>query len=208
MTVRLQVLPPGAGQGIGVNNDNDITRLLLHWRRGDDAALDELTPLVYDRLRALAGKMFRSEADGHTLQPTALVNELFQRLIATDVDWHDRNHFYALSARMMRRILVNHANARKAAKRGGDALRVTLDESQRSGDEGDVADIIALDTALEDLHAFDERKARILEMHYFAGLTYAELADVEAVAESTVHQDLRTAKAWLRSRLAERPDGR
>ena len=191
-----------------MNKSNDITRLLRHWREGDEAALDELTPLVYERLRALAQKMFRGESGGHTLQPTALVNELFQRLIVTDVDWHDRNHFYALSARMMRRILVNHANARNAVKRGGDALRVTLEEGMARGDDGDLAEIIELDTALEDLQAVDERKARILEMHYFAGLTYAELADVEQIAESTVHQDLRTAKAWLRSRLGERSDGR
>ncbi len=191
-----------------MNKNNDITRLLLHWREGDEAALDELTPLVYERLRALAEKMFRGESGGHTLQPTALVNELFQRLIVTDIDWHDRNHFYALSARMMRRILVNHANARNAAKRGGDALRVTLEGGMAHGDDGDFAEIIELDTALEDLQAVDERKARILEMHYFAGLTYAELADVEEIAESTVHQDLRTAKAWLRSRLGERSDGR
>lgn len=191
-----------------MNKNNDITRLLLDWREGDEAALDELTPLVYERLRALAEKMFRGESSGHTLQPTALVNELFQRLIVTDIDWHDRNHFYALSARMMRRILVNHANARNAVKRGGDALRVTLEEGMARGDDGDFAEIIELDMALEDLQAVDERKARILEMHYFAGLTYAELADVEEIAESTVHQDLRTAKAWLRSRLGERSDGR
>lgn len=191
-----------------MNKNNDITRLLLDWREGDEAALDELTPLVYERLRALAEKMFRGESGGHTLQPTALVNELFQRLIVTDIDWHDRNHFYALSARMMRRILVNHANARNAVKRGGDALRVTLEEGMARGDDGDFAEIIELDMALEDLQAVDERKARILEMHYFAGLTYAELADVEEIAESTVHQDLRTARAWLRSRLGERSDGR
>lgn len=191
-----------------MNKNNDITRLLLHWREGDEAALDKLAPLVYERLRALAEKMFRGESGGHTLQPTALVNELFQRLIVTDVDWHDRNHFYALSARMMRRILVNHANARNAVKRGGDALHVTLEEGMAPGNDGDFAEIIELDTALEDLQAVDERKARILEMHYFAGLTYAELADVEEIAESTVHQDLRTAKAWLRSRLGEHSDGR
>lgn len=191
-----------------MNKNNDITRLLLHWREGDETALDELTPLVYERLRALAEKMFRGESGGHTLQPTALVNELFQRLIVTDIDWHDRNHFYALSARMMRRILVNHANARNAAKRGGDALHVTLEEGMAPGNDGDLAEIIELDTALEDLQAVDERKARILEMHYFAGLTYAELADVEEIAESTVHQYLRTAKAWLRSRLGEPSDGR
>ena len=209
--MRILAEPQGARplrrSGGGDLNEHDITRLLLNWREGDDEALDELTPLVYDRLRALAANLFRGESGGHTLQPTALVNELFQRLLGTDVDWHDRNHFFALSARMMRRILVNHATAKKAAKRGGNALRITLHEGSTPGDTGDIADILALDEALQALHAFDERKAQILEMHYFAGLTYTELADVMELAESTVHQDLRTAKAWLRSRLTERDRG-
>ena len=181
----------------------DITRLLKDWRDGDDDALRELTPLVYDQLHGLAARLFRGESAGHTLQPTALVNEAMQQLMGADVNWQDRNHFFALSARMMRRILVNHANARKAAKRGGDALRVTLHEDKYASDgAANDADILALDEALRELDSFDNRKATIVELHYFGGLTYVELADVMDIAESTVHQDLRTAKAWLRQRIA------
>jgi len=181
---------------------HDITRLLHRWHEGDDAALEQLTPLVYERLRSLAARLFSGEAAGHTLQPTALVNEAFQQLIGSNVDWHDRNHFFALSARMMRRILVNHANKRLAARRGGNAVRVTLQEGSVAGGAGDDTDLLALDKALEALGKFDDRKASILELHYFAGLTYVELADVMQLAESTVHQDLRTAKAWLHNALA------
>ena len=181
--------------------DRSITQLLHGWRAGDDAALEALTPLVYDQLKQLASRIFRNESAGHTLQPTALVNEAFQQLVSADIDWQDRNHFFALSARLMRRILVNHANTKKAAKRGGDALRVTFHDAQASSPAENNAEILALDTALEELAVFDKRKAEILELHYFAGLTYAELADVMQIAESTVHQDLRTAKAWLHQRL-------
>ncbi len=183
--------------------DKDITRLLKNWREGDDDALQELTPLVYDQLHVLAARLFRGESAGHTLQPTALVNEAVEQLIGANVDWQDRKHFFALSARLMRRILVNHANARKAAKRGGDALRVTLHEDRHAaGNGGNEVEILALDNALVELNAFDDRKAAIVELHYFGGLTYAELADVMGIAESTVHQDLRVAKAWLRQRIS------
>lgn len=180
---------------------DEITVLLRRWRDGDEEALERLTPLVFDQLRRLAERIFRREAPGHTLQPTALVSELFERLIGSGVDWHDRNHFFALSARMMRRVLVNHAEAKRAAKRGGGALRVTLREDSL-GDGTDEVDMIAVDEALAALATLDPRKSEMLELHYFAGLTYAELADVMQVSESTVHQDLRTAKSWLRSRLA------
>ena len=183
--------------------DKDITRLLKNWREGDDDALQELTPLVYDQLHALAARLFRGESAGHTLQPTALVNEAMQKLMGVDVNWQDRNHFFAISALMMRRIRVSHANAKNAAKRGGGALRVTLDDDRHtSGGAVDDAEILALAKALHELDAFDARKAAIVELHYFGGLTYAELADVMDIAESTVHQDLRTAKAWLRQRIS------
>lgn len=181
--------------------DQSITKLLHGWRAGDNEALEALTPLVYDQLKRLAAKAFRSESAGHTLQPTALVNEAFQQLVGADVDWQNRAHFFALSARLMRRILVNHANSKNAAKRGGDVVRVTFHDARGSTPDENDADILALDSALEELAAFDARKAEILELHYFTGLTYAELSDVMQLAESTVHQDLRTAKAWLRQRL-------
>ena len=183
--------------------DNDITRLLHGWSSGDEQALEKLTPLVYDQLRTLAARIFRGERAGHTLQPTALVNEAMQRLIGADIDWKDRNHFYALSARMMRRILVNHANTRKSAKRGSGAVKITIQDSHASTDADTSADILTLDNALRELESFDARKAQVVELHYFGGLTYNELADVMDISESTVHQDLRTAKAWLHQHMAE-----
>ena len=183
-------------------SDRPVTQLLRDWRDGDHAALEELTPVVYRQLHELATRIFNRESAGHTLQPTALVNEAMQQLIHADVDWQDRNHFFAISARMMRRILVNHANAKKAAKRGGDALRVTLQDADARQEDCNDVEVLALDRALTELQAFDERKAQIVELHYFAGLSYAELAQVVGIAESTVHSDLRTAKAWLHSKIA------
>ena len=183
-------------------SDRPVTQLLQEWRNGDQGALEELAPLIYEQLHELATRIFRSESAGHTLQPTALVNEAMKQLLRADVDWQDRNHFFAISARMMRRILVNHAKAKKAAKRGGGAVHVTLhDADARQADANDI-EVLALDRALTELQAFDERKAQIVELHYFAGLSYAELAEVMDIAESTVHADLRTAKAWLHSRIA------
>ena len=183
-------------------SDRSVTQLLQQWRQGDQGALEELTPVVYKQLHALATRIFRRESAGHTLQPTALVNEAMQQLIPADIDWQDRNHFFAISARMMRRILVNHANAKKAAKRGGDARRVTLHDADARQEDGNDIEVLALDRALTELQAFDERKAEIVELHYFAGLSYVELAQVMGIAESTVHSDLRTAKAWLHSKIA------
>lgn len=185
--------PPDAG---------DITRLLREWSEGDAAALESLTPLVYGELRRIAQRLFGSESPGHTLQPTALVHEAYEKLIGVDTDWQDRTHFYALAARMMRRLLVNHANARKAAKRGGDALRVTLDESAMGGNAEE--DLLDLDDALSKLAGFDERMARILELHYFAGLTHEQAARVVGVSEPTSRRDLRLARAWLRKYMSER----
>lgn len=128
--------------------ENAITRLLHEWQDGNDEALEQLTPLVYDQLKQLASRIFRTESAGHTLQPTALVNEAFQRLLGADVAWHDRSHFYALSARLMRRILVNHANAKRSGKRGGGAVKVTLQDSSASTDADSESDVIALDMAL------------------------------------------------------------
>jgi RNA polymerase sigma factor (TIGR02999 family) len=181
--------------------DETITQLLRGWQGGDDAALERLTPLVYDQLKQLAARVFRSESPGHTLQPTALVNEAFGHLVDADVEWQDRNHFFALSARLMRRILVNHANAKNTAKRGGDAVRVTYHDGRGATNAEKDMEILELDTALYELAEFDARKSEILELHYFGGLTYAELADVMRLAESTVFQELRTAKAWLHQRL-------
>lgn len=185
--------PPDAGE---------ITRLLREWSDGDAAALESLTPLVYGELQQIARRLFGRESPGHTLQPTALVHEAYEKLIGVDTDWQDRAHFYALAARMMRRLLVNHANARNAAKRGGDALRVTLDESAvgSSADE----DLLDLDEALSRLAGFDERMASILELHYFGGLSHEQAARVVGVSEPTSRRDLRLAKAWLRKYMSEK----
>jgi RNA polymerase sigma factor (TIGR02999 family) len=181
----------------------NITLLLRQWRDGSDQALDELTPLVYHQLRLLARRIFSGESAGHTLQPTILVNEVFERLIGKEIDWQDRNHFFSLSSRLMRRILVDHANAKLAQKRGGeDAIRISYCEDSLRTQSADMADVLALDTALLELASFDSRKAHALELHFFAGFTYKDVADALGVAESTVHQDMRTAKAWLNTRLS------
>ena len=174
--------------------------LLERWRDGDEAALDALTPLVYDELKKLARSAFRREQSGHTLQATALVNEAYLQLINASVDWKGKAHFYALAARMMRRILVNHANANAAEKRGGDALRVTFIESDLE-DASTGQDVIDLDRGLEALSSEDERKAELLELHYFAGMSYREAGEVLGVSEATAKRDLRFGKAWMRKYL-------
>lgn len=181
--------------------EEPITELLAKWRSGDDAALERLTPLVYGELKRLAERLFRGESAGHTLQPTALVNEAFEALVRMDVPWQDRTHFYALSARLMRRILVNHANARRASKRGGADLRVTLNEEVGPRTGGPDEEILALDAALSELASVDLRRAEVVELHYFGGLTYPQIATALDLSASTVHEHLRSAKAWLFQRL-------
>ena len=181
---------------------SNITQLLRRWVDGDDASLDELTPLVYDQLHAIAARIFRGERPDHTLQTTALVHEAYARLVDVDVDWKDRSHFFALAARMMRRILVDHANARAAAKRGGAARALPLDDvivvSPELGE-----DVLNLHEALNQLAENDRDKADILELHYFGGLTYEEMGEVLGLSSSTLDRHIRFAKAWLRARLAE-----
>jgi RNA polymerase sigma factor (TIGR02999 family) len=184
------------------SQEPEITRLLHEWRSGDRNALDRLTPVVYAELKRLAGRLFRSESSGHTLQPTALVNEAFEALVRMDVPWQDRTHFYSIAARLMRRILVNHANAKHAAKRGGGARKMTLDE-QSAVTDGPDANLLALDRALEEMQGFDARKAHVIELHYFGGLSYGEMAETLGLSTTTVHQELRAAKAWLQQRLNE-----
>ncbi|MEJ2604429.1 MAG: sigma-70 family RNA polymerase sigma factor [Gammaproteobacteria bacterium] len=178
----------------------DITRLLRDWSEGDEAALEALTPLVYDELHRIAQRLFATERRGHTLQPTALVHEAFVKLIAADVSWQDRAHFFALSARMMRRLLVNHASARRAGKRGGEAIRVTLDESAVGTDDSD-ARLLDLDEALKNFAELDPRKAGLIELQYFAGLTFREMEEVTGLSSSTLDRELRLARIWLKDRL-------
>lgn len=180
--------------------DNDVTRMLGAWRAGDAAALDRLVPLVYRELQRLARGAMRGERPGHTLQTTALVHEAFIALAGAQVDWVDRAHFFAIAARQMRRVLVNHAEARRAAKRGGGAAHAPLDEAL------DVvgtpsAEISDLDDVLRRLEKVDPRKAQVLELHYFGGLSYDEMAEVLHLSASTIDTELRFAKAWLRAQL-------
>lgn len=174
-----------------------VTELLRAWGDGDDAALEQLTPLVEAELRRLARAYMRRERRDHTLQATALVNEAFLRLTdARRVRWQDRAHFLGISARLMRRVLVDHARARGYRKRGGGAQHVTLDEGLVLSPEPAV-DVLALDRALEALAAVDVRKSRVIELRFFGGLSVEETAEVLHVSADTVKRDWRLAKLWL-----------
>ena len=182
-----------------------FTRLLQDWRRGDRGALDALTPWVYDELRRVAENQMRGERPGHTLQATALVNEAFLRLAETEVPLADRAHFFALASTLMRRILVDHARKRRTHKRGGGAHKIGLDDvlpslpSDLADEQPD--DLLELDEALSELAKLDERKAKIIELHYFGGLSYLETAQAMGVSDVTVHRDLKLSRAWIKTRL-------
>ena len=181
-----------------------VTDLLRAWTDGDDGALERLTPLVEAELRRLARGYMRRERRDHTLQTTALVNEAFLRLTdARRVRWQDRAHFLGISARLMRRVLVDHARSRGYRKRGGGAERVTLDERVLGAPEADL-DLLALDRALDALAAADARKCRVVELRYFAGLSVEETAEVLGVSPDTVKRDWRLAKLWLLRELEGR----
>lgn len=185
-----------------MSGNGEITGLLNDWAKGDAKAGDALTPMIYDELHRRAAKLFRGENAAHTLQPTALVNEAYAKLINVDVSWQDRAHFYALSARMMRRLLINHANARKAEKRGGSAIRVTLVEDHLPGNDTDAA-LLDLADALSDLEALDPRKAQLIELQYFGGLSVAEMEEVTGLSTATIGRDLRFARAWLKDQILD-----
>jgi len=170
-----------------------ITELLRSWRAGDESALQALVPIIYQQLYKLAGYSLQSENGRHTLSPTALVHEAYLRLIDTDVPWQDRVHLFAVAARMMRRILVDHARAHARLKRGG-GLRVTLSDAIAPQTEPRILD---LNDALTRLAELDPRKCEVIELTYFGGLTYAEIAHILRISEATVHRDLALAKAWL-----------
>jgi RNA polymerase sigma factor (TIGR02999 family) len=174
-----------------------VTELLLSWGRGDRSALDELVPIVHQELRRLARLQMRGERDNHTLQTTALVNEAFIRLVdLRRIRWQDRAHFLALSARLMRRILVDHARSRNYRKRGGGAVNVALDDSiDMSRERG--ADLVALDDALESLARVDPRKGQVVELRFFGGLSVDETAEALGISAETVLRDWRFAKVWL-----------
>ncbi len=181
----------------------EVTRLLHDWRSGDAVALERLMPMVYDELRRLAGLQLRRERAGHTLTPTALVHEAFLNLAQGDPPaLNDRVHFYAVAARVMRRVLVWHARKRTAAKRGGGVQPVTLDGQSVVAD-GPAEDILALDGALQALEELDERLCRVVECRYFAGLSVVETGEALGISPTTVKRDWTTARAWLRRALSD-----
>lgn len=178
-----------------------VTRLLQDWRAGDAQALDHLLPIVYQSLHQMAGRYLRSERPGNTLSATALVHEAYLRLVDADVAWNDRVHFYAVSARVMRRILIDHAKEQSRAKRGGGEAKISLDSAAIVGDSAPDR-LLELNDALERLALRDRRKSDIVEMLFFGGLTYDEVGEALGISRATVDRELRLAKAWLHRELA------
>jgi RNA polymerase sigma factor (TIGR02999 family) len=182
----------------------DVTQLLKNWRDGNRAALDELAPVVYDELRRLASSYMRRERVNHTLQSTALVNEAFLKLCdQREVEWKNRAHFFGIAAQMIRRILVDHARAHKAEKRGGGAGVLSLDEAIGVPEKRDI-EILALNDALEALQALDPKQARIVELRFFTGLSIEETAEVVGVSPATIKREWVAARAWLFREVSRR----
>jgi len=192
--------------GSGEEAQSGITRLLLDWRDGDRAALDQLIPQVYDELRRLAGRYVRREPADSPLQPTALISEAYLRLVDQGrIDWQGRTHFFAVAARQMRRILVDQARERRAAKRGGGAAPVTVvDDALAGGEPVAGVDLLALDAALGELAGIDARQAELVELRFFAGMTVPETATALGISPATVKREWALAKAWLYRKLNER----
>ncbi len=186
----------------------EVTQLLLAWGQGEQAAFEKLTPLVYKELRRLAHRYMGRERPGHTLQTTALVNEAYLRLVdCKQVRWQNRTHFFAISAQLMRRILVDFARSRRYLKRGGNAHRVSLDEALVVSQERN-ADLVELDDGLKALAAVDTRKSQVVELRFFGGLSVVETAEVLKVSPDTVLRDWQLAKAWLLRELSrQKRDG-
>jgi RNA polymerase sigma factor (TIGR02999 family) len=182
--------------------DKDVTTLLLDWGKGDADALNQLTPLVYGELRRIAGHHLRRERPDHTLQSTALVHEVYLKLIDQQrVQWQDRDHFFAVASQMIRRILISHARAHKAAKRGAGATKLLFDEAIGLPG-GESADLLALDDALESLSQVDPQQGRIVELRFFGGLSIEATAKILEISPATVKRDWNVAKAWLYRELA------
>ena len=195
---------------MGSASPQSVTRWLQAWGRGDESALQKLVPLVYGELHRRARSFMRHERAGHSLQPTALIHEVYLRLVGSKpaVDWQDRRHFYALAARLMRQVLVQHSRAHRARKRGGGAPPVTFDETLLARERA--PDLVRLDEALRALALADDRKSRVVELRFFGGLSREEAAEVLGVSAQTVQRDFRLAKAWLLREMkrGERDEGR
>jgi RNA polymerase sigma factor (TIGR02999 family) len=178
------------------SDDQQVTRLLKEWGGGSKEALDQLMPLVYDQLRTLAARCLSAERPEHTLRATALVNEAYLRMVGAELTFNDRVHFYAVAARLLRHILVDHAKSLNRAKRGGGAPKLSLDEALVVG-QAAPSGILDLDDALKRLAVHDSRKAEVVELLFFGGLTYEEASAMLNISPATVHRELRMAKAWL-----------
>lgn len=185
--------------------DEEITHLLAAWRGGDESALERLVPVVERELRRLAGHYMRRERDGHTLQTTALINEVYLRLVdGPHISWESRAHFYGIAAKLMREVLVDYARSRRRLKRGGDAAQVSLSEAAVLTEEKS-AELVALHEALNKLAAIDPRKSRVVELRYFVGLSAEEVAEVLKVSVATVMRDWSMARSWLRKEVGREP---
>ena len=182
--------------------NESVTQLLHELSAGNKQAFDELIPLVYAQLRKLAANCLSGERPGHTLAATALVHEAYLRLVDSEIAFQDRIHFYAVAAKVMRRILVDHARTATRQKRGGQVEKVSLDEALIAGRDAPEA-VLELDASLERLHSQDSRKAQVVEMIFFGGMTYEETAAALGLSPATVHRELRMAKAWLQRELAQ-----
>jgi RNA polymerase sigma factor (TIGR02999 family) len=189
---------------LDIPTTHEVTRLLKAWSAGDKEALEKLTPLVYRQLHQVAQRYMAGERSGHTLQTTALVNEVYLRLVdCGKVNWQDRAHFFAVSAQLMRRILIDFARSRGYLKRGGAVPHISLEEAPSVCNEPDV-NLVALDDALKTLAAVDERKGKVVELKFFGGLSVEETAEVLRVSSDTVMRDWRLAKIWLVRELSQR----
>ena len=183
---------------------SEVTQLLREWSGGRQEARDELLGLVYEPLRAIASRHLNREREGHTLQPTALVNELYLKLVGQrSVAWNDRAHFFAVAAQVMRRILVDHARRKKSDKRGGDMIPVTIGAALDLP-ASEIVDVVALDVALEQLEKIFPQQARVVELRFYAGLTIDETASVLGVSAATISREWTMARAWLRRELSAR----
>jgi RNA polymerase sigma factor (TIGR02999 family) len=188
------------------SSSDQVTQLLVRWRGGDCQALDALMPLVYAELRRLAHYYLQRERSDHTLQSTALVHEAYMRMLGQKLpDWQNRAHFFGVAARLMRQILVEYARGRQAAKRGGDACKVTLDEGALAPQKTDL-DVILLDDALKDLAKLDEQQSRIVELRFFAGLSIEDTSEVLGISAATVAREWTTARIWLHREISRRAE--
>jgi RNA polymerase sigma factor (TIGR02999 family) len=186
-----------------LSSTHEVTQLLKAWTTGDERALEKLTPLVYRQLHQAAQRCMAGQRPGHTLQTTALVNEVYLRLVdCGQMNWQDRAHFFAVSAQLMRRILIDFARSRGYQKRGGGALHISLDDAPSVCHEPDM-NLVALDDALKELAAVDERKSKVVELRFFGGLSIEETAEVLRVSVETVVRDWRLAKIWLLRELSK-----